>query len=166
MFDPQTWAAVPSQFWCVVFFALGAIVGSLLNVCIHRLPRGESIVSPPSHCPVCNHAIPWYLNIPLFTWVYLRGKCANCGTAISVRYLFVELLTGLVFLACWLAFGSQSALLALVYCLFLSGLIVATFIDLEHFIIPDEITLGGIVAGFLCSAAVPAMHGLTAPAPA
>lgn len=166
MFDPQTWAAVPFHFWSAVFFCLGSIVGSLLNVCIHRMPRGESIVSPPSHCPECGYAIPWYLNIPLFTWVYLRGQCANCRTSISPRYFIVELLTGIAFLGCWLAFGSVSAPLALVYCLVLSGFIVATFIDFEHFIIPDEITLGGTVAGFLGSAAVPLLHGATAPAPA
>src|SRR5581483_207547 len=115
------------------------------------------------HCPHCNYSIPWYLNIPLFTWVYLRGKCANCGAVISMRYFLVELLTGVIFLGCWLLFGHQSAVLALVYCMFLAGLIAATFIDFEHFIIPDQITLGGIVVGFLCSFAVPALHGVTAP---
>ncbi len=165
MFDSQTWAAVPFHFWSAVFFILGSMVGSLLNVCIHRMPRGESIVSPASHCPECQYSIPWYLNIPLFTWIGLRGRCAHCGTSISPRYFVVELLTGMAFLGCWLAFGTQSASLALAYCLVLSGFIVATFIDLEHFIIPDEITLGGVVAGFLCSAAVPALHAATAPAP-
>jgi leader peptidase (prepilin peptidase)/N-methyltransferase len=166
MGNAQDWAAVPFHFWSVVFFALGSIVGSLLNVCIHRMPRGESIVWPPSHCPHCHYAIPWYLNVPLVTWVYLRGKCAQCGAAISVRYFLVELLTGGVFLSCWLMYGERSALLALAYCLLLSGFIVATFIDLEHLIIPDEITLGGTVVGFLCSAAVPALHAVSAPAPA
>ena len=158
MFDHQTWAAAPFHFWSAVFFVFGAIVGSLLNVCIHRMPRGESIVSPPSHCPHCGCAIPWYLNLPVITWIVLRGRCANCGARISVRYLIVEALTGLAFLGCWLAFGHRSASLALVYCLLLAGFVVATFIDIEHFIIPDEITFGGIVLGFLCSAVVPAMH--------
>lgn len=166
MFDLQTWATVPFHFWSGVFFFLGAIVGSLLNVCIHRMPIGLSIVQPPSHCPHCSYSIPWYLNIPLFTWIYLRGRCANCGAAISIRYLAVELLTGVAFLGCWLAFGGQSPALALVYCLLLSGFIVATFIDLEHFIIPDEITKGGMVAGFLCSAAIPQLHGVAERAPA
>jgi leader peptidase (prepilin peptidase) / N-methyltransferase len=159
MFDPKVWAAVPFHFWTLVFFALGCIVGSFLNVCIYRLPRGENIVSPPSHCPHCNYAIPWYLNIPLVTWLYLRGRCANCGAPIAARYFLVELLTGLAFLAGWMRFGPQSAALALVGCLVLGGFIVATFIDFEHFIIPDSITLGGIGAGFLCSFAVPALHG-------
>lgn len=137
------------------------MVGSFLNVCIHRMPLGESIVSPPSHCPHCKYSIPFYLNIPLFTWVYLRGKCANCRAPISPRYFLVELLTGVVFLTAWLAFGSTSALLALAYCVILAGFIAATFIDFAHFIIPDEITLGGIVVGFLCSLAVPALHGVS-----
>jgi leader peptidase (prepilin peptidase)/N-methyltransferase len=158
IFSPQYWSAVPFHFWSVVLFTLGCLVGSFLNVCIHRLPLGQSIVWPPSHCPHCQYSIPWYLNIPLVTWVWLRGKCANCRAPISARYFLVELLTGVTFLACWLAFGRQSAWLALVYCLFLSGLIAASFIDFEHFIIPDEITLGGVGAGLICSFLVPALH--------
>jgi len=165
VFDTRNWALVPFHFWSVVFFVFGCVTGSFLNVCIHRLPRGESIVFPPSHCPHCNYSIPWYLNLPLATWLYLRGKCANCGAPIAIRYFLVELLTGLMFLACWLTFGTQSVWLALVYCAFLSGLIVATFVDFEHFIIPDEITIGGMVVGFLCSFALPALHGEQSPGP-
>jgi leader peptidase (prepilin peptidase)/N-methyltransferase len=161
IFDPEIWARVPFHFWSLVAFALGAIVGSFLNVCIHRMPLGESVVRPPSRCPRCKYSIPWFLNVPLFTWLYLRGKCRNCGATISVRYFLVELLTAVTFLGCWLAFGRESALLAVVYAIFLSGLIVATFIDFEHFIIPDEITIGGMVAGFLCSFLVPALHNET-----
>jgi leader peptidase (prepilin peptidase)/N-methyltransferase len=157
-FDPTVWAAMPFHFWSVVFFVLGSMVGSFLNVCIHRMPLGESIISPPSHCPKCGYSIPWYLNIPLFTWVWLRGKCRNCKAPISVRYFLVELLNAVLFLSCWLAFGRQSTALALVYAFFLSGLVVATFIDLEHLIIPDEITIGGMFAGFVCSFVVPALH--------
>jgi leader peptidase (prepilin peptidase)/N-methyltransferase len=159
MFDPKVWAAVPFHFWSLVFFSFGCMVGSFLNVCIHRLPRNESIVSPPSHCPHCGYAIPWYLNIPLITWLYLRGQCANCRAPISIRYFLVELLTGIAFAACWVGFGHHSAALALVYCLLLAGFIAATFIDFEHFIIPDGITLGGLAAGFLCSLLVPSLHG-------
>ena len=158
-FDSNTWAAVPFHFWSLVFFVFGSMVGSFLNVCIHRLPLGQSIVSPPSHCPHCQYSIPWYLNIPLGTWLYLHGKCRNCGAPISVRYFLVELLTGVAFLGCWLVYGPESAGLALVYALFLSGLIAATFIDFEHFIIPDEITIGGMAVGFVCSFFVPAVHG-------
>ncbi|MCP5520693.1 MAG: prepilin peptidase [Verrucomicrobiales bacterium] len=156
-------AAMPSHFWSVVFFVFGSAIGSFLNVCIHRMPRGESIVSPPSHCPGCNARIPWHLNLPLISWLALRGRCARCGVAISVRYFLVELLTGLLFLGCWLAFGRQSAGLAIAYALFLAGLVVATFIDFEHFIIPDEITLGGVGVGFVASILVPALHGTNSP---
>ena len=159
IFDAGNWSAVPFHFWSLVFFVLGSMIGSFLNVVIHRLPIGESIVSPPSHCPHCKYSIPWYLNVPLLTWLYLRGKCKHCREPISPRYFLVELLTGITFLGCWLVFGKQSVFLALIFCLFLSGLIAATFIDLEHFIIPDEITIGGMIAGLICSVAVPALHG-------
>jgi leader peptidase (prepilin peptidase)/N-methyltransferase len=161
IFDPHYWAAVPFHFWSVVMFAFGSIVGSFLNVCIHRLPLEQSVVSPPSHCPHCKYSIPFYLNIPLVTWVYLRGKCANCGAPISVRYFLVELLTGITFLGCWLFFGHQSVALAIIYAIFLCGLIVATATDFEHVIIPDEITFGGMVAGFIFSFFVPSLQGTT-----
>ena len=159
IFDPAVWAAVPFHFWSLVFFVFGSIIGSFLNVCIHRMPLGQSVVSPPSHCPHCKYSIPSYLNIPLLTWLYLRGRCRNCGAPISVRYFLVELLAAGTFLSCWLVFGRQSAVLALIYAFFLAGLIAATFIDFEHFIIPDEITIGGMAAGLLCSFLVPALHG-------
>ena len=159
VFDPKNWAAVPFHFWSVAVFVLGSMVGSFLNVCIHRMPLGQSVVSPPSHCPHCRYSIPFYLNIPLVTWVYLRGRCRNCGATISARYFLVELLTGLLFLAAWLAQGGRSPAVALIDCLVLAGFVAATFIDLEHLIIPDEITLGGMVVGFVCSLAVPALHG-------
>jgi len=155
---------VPFHFWTAAFFVLGSLVGSFLNVCIHRMPRGESLVSPSSHCPHCGYAIPWYLNMPLVTWVVLRGRCRNCGAGISVRYLLVELLTALIFATCWLAFGRTSAVLALVYSGLLAGFVVATFIDMEHLIIPDEITLGGLVVGIVISALVPELHGATSAA--
>src|ERR1043166_2099087 len=159
IFDPEIWARVPFEFWSLVFFALGCCVGSFLNVCIHRMPLGMSIVSPTSHCPHCKYSIPWYLNVPLVTWLWLRGRCKSCGAPISPRYFLVELLTGVAFLSCWVVFGAQSAVLALVYGVLLAGLIVATFIDFEHFIIPDEITIGGMVTGFVCSFFFPALHG-------
>ena len=170
LFNPDTWAAVPYHFWSLVFFVFGCMWGSFLNVCIHRMPIGLSVVSPGSHCPQCRYAIPWYLNIPLVTWLWLRGRCANCRAPISVRYFLVELLTGLLFLGCWLQFGARtdplpSIPLGLIYCVFVAGLIVATFIDFEHFIIPDEITIGGMVVGFLASLALPALHGGNATRP-
>src|SRR2546426_660932 len=159
MANPSPWQLIPFHFWSAVLFTFGSIVGSFLNVCIHRMPRGESVVSPPSHCPRCNYSIPWHLNIPLVSWLMLGGKCKNCAAPISIRYFLVELLTAVLFLSCWLAVGQQSPPLALVYCLLLAGFIVATFIDVEHFIIPDEITLGGVAAGVGCSFLVPALHG-------
>jgi len=159
IFNPQYWAVVPFHFWSLVFFALGCIVGSFLNVCIYRMPLDLSVVSPPSHCPHCKYAIPFYLNVPLLTWLSLRGKCKNCGAPISPRYFIVELLTGVAFLGCWLVFGHQSPWIAAVDCLFLAGLIAATFIDFEHFIIPDEITMGGAAVGFLISFFLPQLHG-------
>ena len=158
IFDPEVWGRVPFHFWSVVFFVFGSMVGSFLNVCIYRMPLGLSVVSPPSHCPHCKYSIPWFLNMPLVTWLLLRGKCKSCGAPISPRYFGVELLTAIAFLGCWLAFGHQSVWLALIYGLFLSGLIVATFIDFEHFIIPDEITIGGMVVGFICSMLFPVLQ--------
>ncbi len=158
MIDAAKWAAVPFHFWSVVAFCLGCIVGSFLNVCIHRMPRGESVVSPPSSCPHCGYRIPWYLNMPIAGWCWLKGRCASCGAKISARYVAVELLTGCLVLATWLAFGRDSFALAFAYAVFLSGLMVATFIDFEHFIIPDEITLGGAALGFVFSFLIPGLH--------
>ena len=163
IFNAQNWSLVPFHFWSLVFFVLGCIAGSFLNVCIHRLPSGMSIVTPKSHCPHCKYSIPWHLNIPLVTWLALRGRCKNCGAPISWRYFAVELLTGVAFLSCWLAFGNAghplpSMPVALVYAVFLAGLIAATFIDFEHFIIPDEITFGGMAVGFAASFFVPSLH--------
>lgn len=161
IFDAHNWQGVPFHFWSLVFFVLGSMIGSFLNVVIHRLPIGQSIVSPPSHCPHCKYSIPWYLNVPLITWLYLRGKCKNCGTPIAARYFLVELLTGVAFLGCWLVFGPHSAAIALIYAFVLSGFIAATFIDFEHFIIPDEITIGGMFAGVVCSVLFPKLHQQT-----
>ncbi|MBI3876350.1 MAG: prepilin peptidase [Verrucomicrobia bacterium] len=158
--DTNPFTALPMAFWAAVFFVFGAIVGSFLNVCIHRMPRGESIVSPPSHCPHCQYSIPWFLNLPLVTWLYLRGRCANCGATIASRYFLVELLTALLFTLSWLGFGPQAPWIAVVCCVFLAGLVVATFIDFEHYIIPDEITFGGMAVGFFLSGLVPGLHGV------
>ena len=164
IFNAHNWEIVPFHFWSLCFFVLGCMVGSFLNVCIYRMPLDLSVVSPPSHCPHCKYSIPFYLNIPLLTWLMLRGKCKNCGAPISPRYFIVELLTGVAFLGCWLEFGVPNhplptLALALVYAVFLAGLICATFIDFEHFIIPDEITLGGVVAGIAASFLLPALQG-------
>ncbi|MDQ6765665.1 MAG: prepilin peptidase, partial [Verrucomicrobiota bacterium] len=130
------------RFFSVLAFVLGAVVGSFLNVCIYRLPLDLSVNEPKrSFCPSCKKQIPWQQNLPLVSWLFLRGRCANCGSRIAFRYFAVELLTALLFLAIWRAFPWE---IALVYWLLAALLIVATFIDFEHFIIPDEITLGGV----------------------
>lgn len=119
----------------------GLLVGSFLNVVIYRVPRGESVVHPRSHCPACGYMIPGWLNIPVLSWLFLRGRCAQCKTPISPRYPLVELLTGLLWLACFRRFGPTPMLpLALA---FVSGLVVATFVDIDLWEIPDEVTLPG-----------------------
>jgi leader peptidase (prepilin peptidase) / N-methyltransferase len=149
--------AVYELIFRVFAFVLGAAIGSFLNVCIYRLPRDLSVNEPRrSFCPSCEKPIPWQQNLPLLSWLWLRGKCANCGKRISFRYFAVELLTALLFLAIWLAFPWP---MALAYWVFISLLVAATFIDFEHFIIPDEITIGGTVAGVLASIALPALMG-------
>ncbi|PYJ48506.1 MAG: prepilin peptidase [Verrucomicrobia bacterium] len=136
-------------------FILGAAVGSFLNVCIYRLPVDLSINKPRrSFCPACMKPIPWHQNLPLISWVMLRGRCANCGSKIAFRYFAVELLTALLFLAIWQTFPWQ---MAIGYWIFVSFLIVGTFIDFEHFIIPDRVTIGGIIAGIIASVTVPTL---------
>lgn len=134
-------------------FFLGAIVGSFLNVCIYRLPADESIVSPPSHCPKCQAPIRWYQNIPILSYLFLGGRCASCRTRIPFRYPLVEFLNGALFLLVFLRFGFLWA--TPIYWVFCAALVVITFIDLDHQIIPDVISLPGIVLGFLASFAIP-----------
>lgn len=137
----------------VVAFFLGACIGSFLNVCIYRLPLNLSVNQPRrSFCPSCKTQIPWHQNLPLVSWLLLRGRCARCGARIAFRYFAVELLTALFFLIIWKSFPWQ---IAIVYWVFIALVIVATFIDFEHFIIPDEITIGGTVAGLFASIAIP-----------
>ncbi|MCY1035624.1 prepilin peptidase [Corallococcus sp. BB11-1] len=126
-------------------FFLGLCFGSFLNVVIARVPEGLSIVRPGSRCPKCGHVLSWYENIPVLSWLGLRGKCRGCGMPISPRYVLVELLTGLLFLACLKRFDwTYSLVPALVLvCL----LVPLTFIDLEHWILPFSLTVPGIVAG-------------------
>src|SRR5438094_5459307 len=139
----------------VFAFVLGAAVGSFLNVCIYRWPVDLSINRPRrSFCPQCKQPIPWHHNLPLISWLALGGRCANCGTKISFRYFAVELLTALLFLAIWQSFPWP---VAIAYWIFVSFLVVGTFIDFEHFIIPDRVTIGGIIAGAVVSVTVPAL---------
>lgn len=137
-------------------FIFGLIYGSFLNAVIHRLPRGIGLAWPRrSFCPSCGRSLPWIENIPLLSWLVLRGRCAGCKTQISLRYPLVELLTALLFLWLWVSFPPS---LAIAYMVFGALLIAGTFIDLEHMILPDSITIGGAVVGVILSVLVSGLH--------
>jgi leader peptidase (prepilin peptidase) / N-methyltransferase len=146
---------LPPWFFYSAVFLFGAIVGSFLNVCIHRMPRGHSLIRPGSHCYACEKPIPWHHNIPLLSFLILRGKCHSCGAPFSIRYWLVELFTGALLVLVWWQFPIPEAIC---YSVFTCGLIVASFIDFEHLIIPDEITWGGVLVGVICSGIVPALQ--------
>ena len=133
----------------IIAFVFGSIVGSFLNVCIHRMPLGESVVWPRSHCPKCKKRIPGYDNIPFISFILLAGRCRFCQQKISIRYLVVELLTAITFVFFYSRYGLSYNFFF--YALFACGLIVATFVDIQHRIIPDEISVGGIIVGFILS---------------
>mgnify|MGYP000849044557 CR=1 FL=1 len=145
-----------------IAFAMGACIGSFLNVVIYRIPNGMSVNEPKrSFCPSCKTQIPIHLNVPLLTWLMLRGKCKWCSSPIAFRYFLVELLTAICFLAIW-KHGIEPYGLAGVISLWVIAalLISATFIDIDHFIIPDSITIGGTVAGLVASLVAPQLHGV------
>lgn len=164
------------QYFCIFgffSFALGACIASFLNVCIWRLPRNESVVRPASHCPDCNAPIKWYHNVPIVSYIALGGRCAGCKNPISMRYAVVELLGGFLFLAAYLqwampaAFGDMpvagmrplfSFACVPVYWLVSAGLILGSFIDMEHFYLPDRVTVGGMVLGVPASVLVPELQ--------
>lgn len=129
-------------------FLFGSIIGSFLNVCIYRIPRNISIVFPSSFCPACNSPVPPQFNVPIFGYIILSGKCKFCKEKISPRYPFVEFLTALAALLCYLFF---TPIIAVINFVFIAVLIVITFIDIDFQIIPDVISLSGIVAGGLVS---------------
>jgi leader peptidase (prepilin peptidase) / N-methyltransferase len=138
-----------SEFQYLFAFLFGLIVGSFLNVCIARIPNGESIVHPPSHCPKCQVAIPFYCNIPLVSYISLKGRCRSCGERISLRYFVVELFMGLFSLALFYRFGISFGFF--VSFVFVAALIVISFIDLDVRIVPDVISLPGIIVGLCLS---------------
>src|SRR5947209_4531354 len=139
---------LPDWFTTIFSLMLGLIIGSFLNVVIARVPLKLSIVKPGSRCPGCRKPIAWHDNIPVLSWLLLRGKCRNCGAGISVRYPVIELMTALLFLATKAKFGF-SYLLFIHDWPFICLLISITFIDLEHRIIPDPLSLGGLGLGLL-----------------
>lgn len=142
----------------VFVFLVGCCLGSFFNVMIHRLPRNESILRPPSHCPRCSHPIPFYDNIPLVSYLLLRGRCRYCGTPIPLRYPLVEALTGGLFLLLFLRYGPTPQFV--IEGLLLSLLILITFIDLDTYLIPDVLSLSGLALGFACSFFTPRLSWL------
>lgn len=147
-------AACP-HFFTGIFFVLGAIVGSFLNVCILRIPRGESVVRPGSHC-VCGKAIPLWNNIPILSWFILRGKAACCGRKFSIRYAAIEMLTGLLFAGAWQFLPWQEAVAVMVFCAF--GVVLA-FIDWDTMYLPDCVNAPFVLSGLAVSFLLPEIHG-------
>jgi leader peptidase (prepilin peptidase)/N-methyltransferase len=144
---------LPPLFVGSVVFLTGLIVGSFLNVCIYRLPRERSVVFPPSACPNCDHPLSWFDNIPVVSWLWLRGRCRYCSAPISSLYPLVEMITGIFFFAVW--WQNPDIRVFPFFFLVTAGLIVATFIDFFHYIIPDEITLGGVAVGLIVAFCFP-----------
>jgi leader peptidase (prepilin peptidase) / N-methyltransferase len=142
--------ALTTGYIAVMATLVGLVFGSFLNVVIYRLPRGESLARPGSHCPSCGHAVRWHDNIPVLSFVWLRSRCRDCGARISIRYPLVEVLTGGLFLGAFLAYGVQWR--ALEIAVFYAALIAVTFIDFDRRIIPDKIVLPGAAAGIVTSA--------------
>ena len=136
-----------------MIFVLGLAFGSFLNVCIYRLPLGLSVVRPGSACPKCKKSIAFYDNVPVLSWLLLRGQCRNCHTRISPRYLVVELLTGLLFLACYWHFGWTLSMLK--YCVLSFLLLGLIYTDAETKLLPDKMTLPGLALGIVFSILVP-----------
>lgn len=148
----------PAHAWLTLTVLMfGACVGSFLNVCIHRIPIEESVVRPRSRCPVCGHPIRALDNIPFFSYLALRGRCRHCRAPIPFRYPLVEGLTAALFLAVWFRYGWDAR--TPVYWLACAGLVLGTFVDLDHMILPDRVTLGGIAAGLVLSPLIPSLHG-------
>ena len=133
-------------------FIFGLCIGSFLNVCIYRLPESKSIVQPRSMCPHCGTPIRFYDNIPILSYILLKGKCRHCSTPIALRYPVVELISGAFALGVYLKYGIR--LEALIYYALIATLIVITFIDIDHQIIPDVVTLPGIPVFFAASFAL------------
>lgn len=137
------------SFLTLFSFLFGLTLGSFLNVCIHRLPLGQSIIHPPSACPRCGERIRFHDNIPVFSYILLLGRCRACRSPISIRYPIVELITGLLSLALFMRYGLTPYYFS--FFTFASLLVIITFVDLEHQIIPDIISLPGILFGILLS---------------
>ncbi len=152
--------AVFEDFFVVFCALLGLLLGSFANVIIYRLPQGKSIVSPRSACPQCGKPVSWYDNIPVLSWLILRGKCRHCCKAISIRYPLVELLMGFLFFAVAYRFGMTWTTLE--YLILMFGLVTVSFIDMDHMILPDSFTLSGVVIGLVGAALSPEREFMSA----
>lgn len=141
------WIYTPPVYAFLIF--MGLAIGSFLNVVIYRLPLGKSIIKPRSSCPSCGHAIPFYLNIPIISWILLRGKCRYCKAPISPRYLFVELVSAVIVIGYFIWLGASWQFLA--YTILTLALLAVFLIDLDHYVIPDQITYPGIIIGLAFS---------------
>ena len=153
-------AALPSVFWFVAIALFGLVIGSFLNVVIHRLPRGESIVLPASHCGACNTPIKTYDNLPLLSYILLGGRCRSCRKPISLRYPAVEALTALLFVAAYVARGTIG--LAFVFdCIFIALIIPLVFIDADRQILPAKITHPGLLFALVARIFAPNLFGMS-----
>jgi len=141
---------IPTETVAPIIFVLGCVVGSFLNVCIYRMPRYRSVVAPPSHCPQCGARLAGRDLVPLLSFLALGGKCRRCGGMISWRYFLVELLTGVVFVATWLALGPGARVMPA--WIFAAMVIAVVFTDLDHMIIPDQLVLAGVAAAVIAQA--------------
>lgn len=137
---------------------LGACFGSFASVLVWRIPRGESIVRPRSHCPACNSLIPWYCNLPIFSWMALRGRCAKCKSAISARYLAMEIICAALFYAVFRIYLGSPVLMLFFFAAAVA-LLYGSFVDIDHYILPDGVTIGLAAAGALVSLLCPELHG-------
>lgn len=161
-----------SLYFIIGFFSfwMGACIASFLNVVIWRVPRGESIVSPPSHCPRCNSRIKWYHNLPIVAWLALRGRCANCKAPISPRYILIETIGGILFLAVYIEMLGEFVVSAgevppfavvgmVVMWIWTSLMIVGSMIDFDHKLLPDFVTVGGMILGVVWNGVDSALLG-------
>ena len=132
-----------------LMFIFGLVIGSFLNVCIYRIPRGESFTISRSHCPQCGHLLSWWELIPVVSFLILKGKCRDCGTRINWQYTFIEILTGIIFIVLFLSFGLTSSFY--IYTILMCLLVVSSGIDINFRVIPDVVTVPAIVIGFILS---------------
>jgi leader peptidase (prepilin peptidase)/N-methyltransferase len=154
----ETLSLMPPLFWQVLVFVFGGCVGSFLNVCIYRIPLEKSVVHPGSACPKCGVPILWRDNLPVIGWLLLRGRSRCCDLPISIRYPLVELLTAGLFLACWITYPPVIAIFSMV---FMAFMIALSFIDLDHMIIPDRFSVGGMILAIGAAFAYPMLHGFS-----